>query len=357
MKNMLVLLFLGLSIGSTQVRAQATSGQSVARLDPALDELISSDEKLELVRNDFGNLEGPNWIQEGKSGYLVFTDMIANVVYKMTPKGEASVIVDHAGYTGWDPWNVGLDRTNRRDPKDPLYMYYFQYGPDGLSVDKDRRIIVAGMFGRSVYRVEKDGKRTTLADKYEGKRFCGPNDVIVKRDGAIYFSDTGMGVSGRGYGGKEECPPRGIYRIKGGKVTLAIGDISSPNGLAFSPDEKILYAIAEPNHIRRYDVQPDDTVTNGQHLIDLTVDKAPGITDGMRVDSKGNIYSTGPGGVWIISQAGKHLGTILVPSETTWYTAVNLTFGDADYKTLYIVGRSRIYRIRVKTPGNRVFSQ
>jgi gluconolactonase len=355
MKMTWLILLLGLSAGLIEARAQTPAAGAVTRLDPALDGLVSSDAKLELLRDDFGNLEGPNWVAEGKSGYLVFTDMIANVVYKLTPDGKASVIVDHAGYTGWDPWKVGLDRTNQRDPKDPRYMYYFQFGPDGLSVDKDRRVVVAGMFGRSVYRVEKDGKRTTLAESYDGKRFCGPNDVVVKRDGAIYFSDTGMGVSGRGYGGKEECPPRGIYRIANGKVTLAVTDIRSPNGLAFSPDEKLLYAIAGPNHIRRYDVQPDGSAGNGRDLFDLTVDKTPGNTDGMRVDSKGNVYSTGPGGVWIISPEGKHLGTIVVPSETPWYTAINLTFGDADYQTLYIVGRSRIYKIRLNTPGNRVF--
>jgi gluconolactonase len=135
--------------------------------------------------------------------------------------------------------------------------------------------------------------------------------------------------------------------IKDGKLTVAIKDIPTPNGLAFSPDEKYLYANgSRANYIRRYDVQPDDTLTNSRLLIDLSGDKAPGITDGMRVDSKGDIYSTGPGGVWIISPEGKHLGTILTPEK-----AANLTFGDPDWKTVYIAAKPTIYKIRVNTPG------
>ena len=139
-----------------------------------------------------------------------------------------------------------------------------------------------------------------------------------------------------------------IFMIKDGKLSPVIKDIPNTNGLAFSPDEKYLYANGGgENYIRRYELQPDDTVTNGRLLIDLSVDKsAPGATDGMRVDSKGNIYSTGPGGVWIISPEGKHLGTILTPKAVA-----NLTFGDPDWKTVYLAARSTIYKIRVNTPG------
>jgi DNA-binding beta-propeller fold protein YncE len=171
------------------------------------------------------------------------------VIYKMTPDGKASVLVDHAGYTGFDPWNVGGDRTNGWDPKDPRYRFYFQFGADGLTLDKEGRIIVAGYYGRTVYRLEKNSKRTVLAERYEGKRFAGPNDLVVKRDGSIYFSETGGGVTGRGHDPNEPLPPKGVYRIKDGKVTLVVSDNPQPNGLAFSPDEKILYVTAN-NHIR-----------------------------------------------------------------------------------------------------------
>ena len=343
-------------------------GQAVVILDPAANELIDKDAKLELVRDDFGNLEGSNWIQDGKEGYLESIDMIGNDVIKMTPDGKVSVLVDKAGYTGMDPWNVGLDRSNRRDPKDPLYMYYFQFGPDGSTIDKDRHIIVAGMFSRNVYRVEKldeidgfagPGKRTILADKYQGKQFCGPNDVIVKRDGSIYFSDTQMGVTGKGFRAKPaDCPPHGFYRIKDGQVTL---EIEGPaNGLAFSPDEKVLYTVCGGNKLCATDVRPDGSIVkdSGRVLIDESlnnVKQEPQSLDGIRVDSKGNIYGAGPGGLWITSPEGKHIATVRVPAETAWFNVVNLTFGGMDYKTLYMVGRSRVYRIQLKVAGNRVF--
>ncbi len=142
MKKMVMLVLVVLSAGLARMGAQTSGGAFVARLDPALDEIISADAKLETVRSDFGNAEGPNWIQQGKSGYLVFTDIVANVIYKMTPDGKASVLVDHAGYTGFDPWNVGGDRTNGWDSKDPRYRFYFQFGADGLTLDKEGRIIV-----------------------------------------------------------------------------------------------------------------------------------------------------------------------------------------------------------------------
>jgi gluconolactonase len=226
-------------------------------------------------------------------------------------------------------------------------------GADGLTLDRQGRILVAGFIGRYVYRIEKNGKRTILADHFDGKRLGGPNDIIVKRDGAIFFSDTRGGTRGRGQDPKEPLLPEGIYRIKDGKLSRAINDIPTPNGLAFSPDEKYLYANnTQAKTIRRYDVQPDDTFTNGQLLIDLNSDKAPGAPDGMRVDSKGNIYTSAPQGIWIISPEGKHLGTIVVPNQTI---VGNLGFGDADYKTLYIASRSILYKIRLNTPGNRVF--
>ncbi len=174
-------------------------------------------------------------MQKGKTGYLIFTDIAANVIYKMTADGKATVLVDHAGYEGLQPWNVSFIQTNRKDPKDPAYREYYEDGPDGTTLDRQGRIIVCTYVGRSIVRIEKGGKRTVLADKYEGKPFSGPNDVIVKRDGTIYFSDTTGGIRGRGHDPKEELAPRAIYMIKDGKVTIAIGDIPTPNGLEFSP--------------------------------------------------------------------------------------------------------------------------
>ncbi len=348
-------LFLVLSVGLIHATAQAQEGKSVVRLDPALDEIISPDAKLELIKDGFGVTEGPNWVQKGKSGYIVFTDIAANVIYKMTPDGTATVLVDHAGYRGFDPWNVATFTTNRRDPSDPLFRQYLDIGADGLTLDRKGNIISATYSGRSIEMIDKNGKRTTLVDHYEGKRLGGPNDVVVTKDGSIYFTDTSGGTRGRGQDPKEELPPQGIYRFKDGKLTLIVSDIATPNGLAFSPDERILYAnTGRVNKIRSYEVQPDGTAKNGKLLIDLSVDKTPGVSDGMRVDAKGNVWSSGPGGVWIISPEGKHLGTVLFPGGP-YITSTNMTFGDSDRKTLYVAARSNIFKIRTLVPGNRIF--
>jgi gluconolactonase len=341
-----------MTIGAGLNRAQTPSQKSVVvRLDPALDEIVSPDAELHAVTSGFGFTEGLTWVQKGKTGYLLFTDIPANVVNKMTPDGTVSVFVKESGYHG--PWNgyalnAGHLQNNGKNPKDPLYREFIMIGADGLTLDPQGRLLIATFPGRSVDRIEKNGKRVVLADRFEGKRLNGPNDLVVKKDGAIFFTDT-FSSRLRDKDPTTELNYAAIYMIKDGKISLAIKDIPSPNGLAFSPDEKYLYAnVTGANLIRRYDVQPDDTMTTGRLLFDLSVDKsAPGGPDGMRVDSKGNIYSSGPGGVWIISPEGKHLGTILMPEGFA-----NFSFGDADYKTFYIGGRTTIYKIRLNVSGN-----
>ena len=220
-------------------------------------------------------------------------------------------------------------------------------GSNGLALDRQGRLIIATWAGRSIDRIENNGKRTVLADRYEGKRFGGTNDVVVKKDGSIYFTDGFGGLRLREKDPKKELDFGGVYMLRNGKVSRVITDIPNTNGVAFSPDEKYLYANGSRNkYIRRYDVKPDGTLTNSQMFIDMTTDSAPGITDGMKVDSKGNVYSSGPGGIWVIAPDGKHLGTIRTPESVT-----NLAFGDADGKTLYITARPTIYKIRIKEPG------
>jgi gluconolactonase len=325
---------------------------AVVRLDPSLDELISPDAKLEVIRDDLGVTEGPVWIPEGKCGCLVFTDIAANVIYRMNKDGRFSIIADRAGYTGYDPWNAGWDTNNGKDEKDPLFRRYFLLGANGLAADPQGRIIVASYVGRTVYRLEKNGTRTLLADRYEGRRFRGPNDVVFRKDGSIYFTDTAGGVRGRGHDPTEPLPPLGIYRLKDGQLTLIVSDISNPNGLAFSPDEKTLYATAG-RVLRSYDVQADGTVTNSRVFVSMEADTTPGVPDGIRVDVKGNVWATGPGGIWIMSPGGQHTGTIAV--NTPGENAASLGFGDRDYKTLYITSRRKLLKIRVNTPGYHVF--
>jgi len=338
-----VLLIALLAVSS--LHAQLPGDQpAVVRLDPALDSLVSADAKLDLVKNDFGFTEGVVWVDEGKSGYLLLSDMYANVIYKVTPEGKVSLYLDHSGYTGYDIWRVGMPQpdANRKD-------VFFMIGSNGLALDRQGRLVIATWTGRSIDRIEKDGKRTVLADRYEGKRFGGTNDLVVKKDGAIYFTDGFGGLRGRDKDPQKELDFAGIFMWKDGKVTLAIKDIPTPNGLAFSPDEKYLYANGSQNrYLRRYGVQADDTLTNSQMLIDMNSDPAPGITDGLKVDTKGNIYESGPGGIWVLSPDGMHLGTIRTPEFVA-----NVAFGGPDNKTLYIAARTSIYRVRVNTPGIR----
>ena len=206
-------------------------------------------------------------------------------------------------------------------------------GADGLTLDRQGRLILATFAGRSLMRLEKDGRRTVLADSYQGKRFGGPNDVVVKRDGAIYFTDTYGAYRLRDKDSRKQLDFNAVYRWKDGK--LAPMEMEMPNtiGLAFSPDEKYLYVNgSRDNYVNRYEVMADGTLAHGTKFIDLSKETTErGITDGLRVDTKGNLYETGPGGVWIISPEGKHLGTIRAPEQST-----NVGFGDADRKTLYI---------------------
>jgi gluconolactonase len=320
--------------------------QSVVRLDPALDALVSPDAKVERVKGGFGFTEGLVWVQKGNEGYLLFTDIPGNVVWKLTADGQASFYLEHVGYNGPEVWRWGGWQNNGFDKNDPRYEEFAQIGADGLTLDREGRLILATVGGRSLLRIEPDGKRTILADRWEGKRFGGPNDVVVRSDGAIYFTDTFGAFRLREKDPRKELDFNGVYMWKDGKLSLLIKDMPMVNGLAFSPDEKYLYVNgSRDNYVNRYDVQPDGALANGSLFIDVKGTE-PGITDGLRVDTKGNLYETGPGGVWIISPEGKHLGTIRAPEIST-----NIGFGDADRKTLYIAARTSIYRIRVNTPG------
>jgi gluconolactonase len=344
MKKSVVLASVLTCIAFGSLGAQTPSDHPIVKLDPSLDGLMSPDAKLELVKGDFGFTEGIVWVDQGDSGYMLLSDMYANVIYKLTPEGKVSLYLDHSGYTGYDIWRVGMPQpdANRKD-------VFFMIGSNGLALDRQGRLLIATWTGRSIDRIEKDGKRTILADRYEGKRFGGTNDLVVKKDGAIYFTDGFGGLRGRDKDPSKELDFAGIFMWKDGKVTLAIKDIATPNGLAFSPDEKYLYANGSQNkYVRCYEVQPDDTLTNSQMFIDMSSDTAGGITDGMKVDAKGNVYESGPRGIWILSPEGKHLGTILTPEFVA-----NLCFGDRDNKTLYIAARTSVYKIRLNTPGLR----
>jgi gluconolactonase len=366
MKTPLICAACVVTVGLGIVHAQLlTGGQtptdrpfSVVKLDPALDAIVDANAKAELLGDRFGLTEGAVWIQEGQNGYLLFSDMLDNVIYKWEPGKPISVYLEMAGYTGTDFLNVG--QQTRRGRSATILI-----GPNGLSRDPQGRLVICAMPDRNVARIEKDGKRTILADRFEGKRFSGPNDVVVKSDGAVYFTDSISGLRGAGASPLRELPFSGFYLVKDGKVTLLDEKLRDPqaaggafpNGIALSPDEKFLY-VTLGRKIMRYEIKADDTVANPTEFADVQGN------DGMKTDRMGNLYTTpgaGPGEVRIWSPQGKRLGTLQLPQRggepRQQVCATNLAFGDADGKTLYVTACMDVYRIRLKVAGVRLGPQ
>jgi gluconolactonase len=230
-------------------------------------------------------------------------------------------------------------------------------GSNGLSLDRQGRLVVCSPAARTIMRIEKDGTRTILADRYQGQRFNGPNDVVVKSDGAIYFTDGNSGLRGGALSPAREMRLNGFYLIKGGTITLLDTNQdfpdTFPNGITLSEDERHLY-VTFGRKIMRYDVGPDDTVSNRREFLDVAGN------DGMKVDRNGNLYSTtgaGPGEVRITSRDGRRLGTIQLPDipgePKKQVCATNVGFGDADAKGLYITACNVLFRVRLNSPGIR----
>ena len=344
-------------VTAIHVRAQSQTVSGIVKLDPSLDQIFPADAKLELLKGEgsFEGGEGPLWIQRGESGYLLFSDVSGNRIFQWTPScftypcppdGKLSVFLEHSGYA--DASRVGsVDASGAH-----------LYGTNGLTLDREGRIVGDATGDRAVERLEKDGKRTTLADHFEGKRLTCPNDIVVKSDGAVYFTDGAAGcLPKREDDPARELPFHGVYLIRNGSLQLLDKDPGGfpPNGLAFSPDEKTLYVNnggPGPNQrqIFAYDVQSDGTVKNRRLFIDFTGEKGLGGPDGMKVDVTGNVYSTGMGGMWVISPSGKRLGQVPAPEGMRFS---NLAFGDQDSKTLYIVSPKTLWRIRLKVAGIR----
>jgi gluconolactonase len=331
MRNQLRILLPLLLVIPINMRAQFQKASSVERLDPALDAIVPADATIEKVAGGFKFTEGPIWIHEG---YLLFSDIPNNAIMQWTPDGKVSVFMKPSGYRGSAPF------------KGP------ESGSNGLTLDKQGRLTIAEHANRRVTLREKDGRLTVLAEKYEGKRLNSPNDLVWKSDGSLYFTDPPYGLQTQGDDDPlKELPFNGVFRVASGKLQLLIRDLTRPNGIAFSPDEKHLYiAVSDPvkKVWMRYDVKPDGTLANGKVFFDASSSKEDGLPDGMKVDQKGNVYGTGPGGVWIFSPEGKHLGTIKPPE-----VPANCNWGDAHGRTLYMTARTGLYRIHLKIAGVR----
>jgi gluconolactonase len=308
----------------------------VVRNDPGMDEVVGPNPKLFKLADGFKFTEGPVWINKD-GGYLLFSDPNANTIYKYQD-GKLEVFRTPSGYSGAD------------------IAEYGQPGSNGLTLDTQGRLTINQHGNHRVVRDEQDGTQTVLADSYQGKRLNSPNDLVYRSDGTLFFTDPPFGFPKLFNDPRKQLAFSGVYSIYKGKLQLVSKDFTGPNGIALSPDEKYLYvgnwpvSEAGDKHkpIMRYEIQPDGTLKNGKLFFDFTSAQGEDGLDGIKVDQQGNLYVSAPGGLWVISPEGKHLGTIITPKH-----AHNFAWGDADGKTLYLCARSGLYRMRLNIPGVR----
>jgi gluconolactonase len=314
--------------------SRRTVAMTLERKSAALDAIVAPATALEHLATGFQFTEGPVWVPSERS--LLFSDPNDNTIYRWSEDTGVSIFRVKSGYAGSD---IGD---------------YRQPGSNGLTLDADGRLTIAEHGNRRISRLEPKGQLTVLADRYNGKRLNSPNDLTYKSDGALYFTDPPFGLPAVYTDARKDLPYSGVFRLKEGQLTLLATDLKGPNGIAFSPDERYLYVANwdEQNKVvMRYPVKTDGTLDRGQVFFDMT--NAPGeeALDGVKVDSAGNLFVSGPGGVWILSENGAHLGTIKAPE-----LAANMAWGDDDGKTLYLTARSGLYRLRVLTGAATVVS-
>lgn len=307
--------------------------QIVKHQADALEKITGANLKIFKLAEGFKFTEGPVWVNDG----LLFSDPNSNLIWQFTPQGtnpgKLEVFRSPSGYSGAD------------------IVEYKQPGSNGLTLDTLGRLIINQHGNRRVVRLEKDGHETVLADRYEGKRLNSPNDLVSRSDGTLFFTDPPFGLPKFGDDPRKELPFSGVYSLYQGKLQLLTKEFSGPNGIALSPDEKLLYVGNWDDHkkvVMCYEVQANGTLRNGKVFFDLT--NAPGedAIDGIKVDQSGNVYVSGPGGLWVLSPLGEHLGTINAPQHVH-----NMAWGDADGKTLYLCARTGLYSMRLNVAGVR----
>jgi gluconolactonase len=298
-------------------------GLTIKKLDPALDRVIASGTKIEKVAGGFIFTEGPMW----RDGKLWFSDVRGDKVRDLTPDGKATVVLNDSGGVKNAPVTAN-------------------FGSNAMITDKDDSILLTRMAIGTIERMDDKGSLTPFLSKYDGKRFNSPNDLVFASDGALWFTDPSFGLPKMDQDPKKELKFNAVFRYAGGKLTPVITDMTQPNGIAFSPDGKTLYVSnSMPDmYVRAYDVGADGKLSNPRKLISYP-GSAPDVPDGMKVDSAGNIWTTGPGGIRILSPKGKMLGQIVLPE-----ICANIGFAE-DGKTVYLTASTSVYRLHIKIPG------
>ena len=319
-------LLIGIASFSSSIAAfAADSAPRIERLDPALDAIIAPGTSIERVATGFKFTEGPLW----REGRLWFSDLRDDKVHAVTPDGKVELLIAHAG--GLDPF--------------PADSYL---GSNAMATDRDGSVLLVQQGGRKIVRLDARLRPTVFIDRYQGKKLNSPNDLAFAPDGSLWFTDPPFGLRGMDKDPAKELPFNAVYRYADGKLAAVIKDLALPNGLAFSADGKTLYVanFGPERFVNAYDVAADGTVGAARELIRYGADeKRPGGPDGLKVDSAGNIWTTGPGGIRILTPRGKVLGQLILPE-----VAANLAFAEQG-RVAYITASSSIYKLAVRTPG------
>jgi gluconolactonase len=315
---------------SSRADAAQEAPLEVERASGEIDEVVPEGTIAERVAGGFEFTEGPVWSPEGA---LLFSSPNTNVIYRWDPVGEVTLFRPKSGYTGAD---IGR---------------FTQPGSNGLTFDPDGLLTMCQHGNRRVIRVEPHGNVTVLADAYEGKRLNSPNDLVYRSDGTLYFTDPPFGLPEAFDDPDKELEFSGVFRVGDGRLALVTDELAGPNGIAFSPDERYLYVgnwDPERKVVMRYEVADDGSTSTGSVFFDMTDAPGEDAIDGIKVDADGRLYVCGPGGVWILSAAGGHLGTLKLPEDPH-----NLAWGDEDGRGLYVTALTSVYRVRLAAAGTR----
>lgn len=302
----------------------------ILRLQPEFDALVPRDAQIEKLSSGFIFTEGPLW---RPSGVLWFSDVPGNVVRQWSPDGTVTELLRPGGYDGNSLPAGGF------------------IGPNGMTAGPDGSVMLCQHGNRRIVRIAPDMSVTPLVDHFNGKKLNAPNDLVYRADGTLFFTDPPYGLPKGDDDPMKELPFNGVFRLKGGTLDVIISDMTRPNGLAISPDEKTLYVANSDDNKRlwmRYDLAVDGSVSNGRVFVDAGNSTDGGLPDGMKLDAAGRVWATGPGGVWVFRPDGTHLGTIKLPEQPA-----NCGWGD-DGRSLYMTAETGLYRLKTSVMGQKL---